>query len=102
MTAARFDKEAIGELAKLEELIDEEVRPVLLRGPRHNRRGKCPFCESNIRTALQFNMKTGRWRCEACGAGGDCFDWVMATTGCELELAVELLATWVGVQPNGQ
>lgn len=92
------DKQAIRELVDLGELIAENVRP--LRGPLLELRGRCPLCESGNPRALRVNAKIGRWYCEVCGGGGDCFDWVVATTDFNLGQAVELLARWVGLRPR--
>jgi rubredoxin len=63
-----------------------------------NRRGKCPLCGVAKDQPFRTNASTKRWRCAACGAGGETVALVQALDKCSFREAVEVLA---GERPRG-
>lgn len=59
--------------------------------------GLCPF-HSDKRPSFDVSATLNRYRCWACGASGDCFNWVMHTNKCEFADALQLLATQAGIE----
>lgn len=62
-------------------------------------RGPCPICGTS-RTSQAFSVRSGRWRCFACGAHGDAVDLVQAIRGCSAREALAELASQTGLDPN--
>lgn len=63
--------------------------------------GLCPFHHEKHGSFYVVEAK-GFWHCFGCGAGGDCFKWVMATTTAgEFREAVEYLAHKAGLWGTG-
>lgn len=59
--------------------------------------GLCPFHDDH-RPSLTVNPKLQIFKCFACGAGGDCFGFVMRRLGLSFPEAVATLAERVGVE----
>jgi DNA primase len=74
---------------------------VLLRRTGRTWKGLCPFHDDR-NPSMQVDPDIGRYRCWACGAKGDAFDWVMATEGVEFGEALRMLAREAGVELSGK
>ena len=70
-----------------------------------NYQALCPFHEDK-NPSLSVNFKTGLFKCFACEAHGDVFEFYMRRRGCEFKEALEALGTQAGVdltpKPQGQ
>lgn len=59
--------------------------------------GLCPFHDDK-HPSFTVSEDTGTYRCWACGAWGDIFDWVMKTQNVDFAEALALLAQQAGVE----
>jgi DNA primase len=60
-------------------------------------KGLCPFHDDKD-PSLTINQQLGRYKCWACGASGDIFNWVMETQRVDFKDALNILADQAGVQ----
>lgn len=70
---------------------------VALRRVGKNWKGLCPFHDDR-NPSFYVSPSIGRYRCFACGASGDAFNWVMQTQNVDFPEALEILAGIAGVQ----
>lgn len=73
---------------------------VRLRKAGKNYTGLCPF-HADKNPSFQVSSETGRYRCFACGAKGDIFDWVMHRQNVDFVEALSMLAREAGVELKG-
>lgn len=78
----------------LVELISEKIA---LKRSGKNWKGLCPFHQDK-NPSFHVNPTLGRYKCFSCGAGGDCFTWVMETERVEFPEALRELAKRAGVE----
>jgi len=62
--------------------------------------GKCPFHDDRT-PSFDVSPEKGLFGCWTCGESGNCYDWVMKTTGMGFRDTHEYLAAQVGVSTNG-
>lgn len=73
-----------------------ESTGVALRKTGRNFLGLCPF-HPDRKPSLTVTPLTGRYKCFACGEGGDIFNWVMKTQNVDFPEALRRLAERAGV-----
>lgn len=87
----RFDVEEIRSTLSIEHVLASYgVR--LRRG-----RGPCPVCGTS-KTSQAFSVKDARWKCFACGAGGDVIELVARLNGATWHEALPVAAKMAGVE----
>lgn len=77
-------------------IVDIVGRRVQLKKAGKNFLGLCPF-HNDKSASLNVTPSTGRYRCFACGAGGDVFNFVMETEKVEFREALRMLAEEAGI-----
>jgi DNA primase len=75
-------------------LIGDEIT---LKRKGKNYVGLCPF-HADKNPSLTVSTDIGRYKCWSCGAGGDCFTWVMERENVEFVEALRMLAARAGVE----
>jgi DNA primase len=64
-------------------------------------KGLCPFHDDRDPSMI-VNRAMGRYKCWACGASGDIFNWVMETQRVDFKEALRILADQAGVEIRRQ
>ena len=84
------------EIRRRVDIVSLVSREVSLKKRGKNWTGLCPFHDDK-NPSFTVNSETGRYKCWACGEGGDCFTWVMKRRHVEFPEAMRLLAAEAGV-----
>lgn len=85
------------EIRRRANLVDLVGQRVSLKKAGKDWKGLCPFHEDR-NPSFVVNPEFGRYRCWACGATGDVFDWVMKTQNVDFAEAMQILAKETGVE----
>lgn len=91
MTAARFDPEKIREAVSPRDVL--QAHGVAFAGTR----GPCPLCLTSDRSQALSLAVEHRWKCHACGRGGDSIDLEQALAGTAFGTACATLAAMAGL-----
>jgi DNA primase len=84
------------------DIVDLVMRDgVRLKKTGKNFTGLCPF-HADKNPSFYVSSETGRYRCFACGAKGDVFDWVMKRQNVDFVEALSLLAHEAGIELKGR
>src|SRR5262245_32648105 len=84
----------IRESANLAEIVREHVPMLKKRG--RNYLARCPFHQERT-PSFNVNPEMGVFKCFGCGAGGDCFKFLMLTEGLTYPDAIRKIAGRVGI-----
>ncbi|RYG41951.1 DNA primase, partial [bacterium] len=79
------------EIRRRVDIVDLVGREVPLKKRGKNWLGLCPF-HADKNPSFNVSPETGRYKCFACGAGGDVFTWVMERRNVDFPEALQLLA----------
>ncbi|MDX2223582.1 MAG: CHC2 zinc finger domain-containing protein [Rhodospirillaceae bacterium] len=94
----RIESDEVKRRTDLAALIGREIR--LIRTGPHRFKGLCPF-HADREPSLHVDAAKGVYNCSPCGAGGDCFSWVMARTGAPFRDVLKRLAVEAGLVADG-
>jgi DNA primase len=86
----------IGEIRLRIDILDLVSQRVALKKAGKHWKGLCPFHEDR-NPSFYVSTDTGRYKCWACGEGGDIFNWVMKTQNVDFTEALHILAKQAGV-----
>lgn len=89
-------RELVRSRTDLVALIGESVALKPVRGGREHV-GLCPFHDDS-NPSLTVSPERQRYKCWSCGAGGDCFSFVMEREGLDFRMALEQLAERAGLE----
>jgi len=90
----------VGEIRLRIDIVDLVSQRVNLKAAGKNYVGLCPF-HADKKPSFYVTPSIGRYKCFACGEGGDIFTWVMKTQNLEFRDALEYLADKAGVSLSG-
>ncbi len=79
------------------DIVDLVSQRVALKRAGKTWKGLCPFHDDR-NPSFVVDSSTGRYKCWACGEGGDVFNWVMKTQNVEFTEALHILAELAGVK----
>jgi len=79
------------------DIVDLVSQRVALKRAGKNWKGLCPFHDDRNPSFI-VDSSTGRYKCWACGEGGDVFNWVMKTQNVDFTEALHILADLAGVK----
>jgi len=85
------------EIRRRVDIVSLVSREVSLKKRGKNWTGLCPFHDDK-NPSFTVSSETGRYKCWACGEGGDCFTWVMKRRHVEFPEAMRILAAEAGVE----
>ncbi len=88
------ERDEIRSRISIVELVQEGGTQLKQNGKRW--KGLCPF-HGDKNPSFTVTEETGRYKCFACGEGGDIFTWVMKTQNLEFGDALRILAKRAGV-----
>ncbi|RYG35151.1 DNA primase [bacterium] len=91
MSHHRWVDDPRDEIRRRVDIVDLVGREVPLKKRGKNWLGLCPF-HADKNPSFTVSPETGRYKCFACGAGGDVFTWVMERRNIEFPEALQLLA----------
>ncbi len=92
----RYGEETIEQVRQAADLLELIGPQVALRKVGQRWKGLCPF-HSEKTPSFMVNPERQAYHCFGCGAGGDCFRWVMETEKLSFVEAVQALAERFGV-----
>ncbi len=90
----------IGEIRLRIDIVELVGQRVNLKAAGKNYVGLCPF-HTDKNPSFYVTPSIGRYKCFACGEGGDVFTWVMKTQNLEFRDALEYLAEKAGISLTG-
>ena len=94
------DRDFRNELRHQIPIADVIRESVVLQQHASNNRGACPLHPDGSRGL--YVMRTGRFHCFSCGAGGDVVDWTMLVEGVDEATAIEHLVARKPPAADGQ